>query len=409
MNSEVLNSYFTRRNLAIDMLRAITMLVMIFVNDLWSIHDVPHWLLHAEYGEDFAGLADFVFPSFLFAMGMSIPYAIENRYSKGLSAESTLKHILLRSFALLVMGAFTVNSGDFADTMPYNLSIYNILMFAAFVLVWNRYPSGKAYQMLWTLLRCLGCGILIYLMFTCRHSDGSPFTASWWGILGLIGWAYLLCAVIYMLFRNRPMVLAGIFVLFVLLCVVNTPLREEFGATPLLNLPRGHFYGSLLGVVHMGNGCLVSLTMGGVVLSLVSARICNIQPSKRLLFGIAGALVLLVVALCFHKFFIVSKLGETPTWTFFTFAICVALYFTLSRLVELGYTQWFKIIKPAGTATLTAYIMPYAAYGIAGITGWHVPQWMTYGWYGIAVCIAFSFAMIWIAGLLGKMNISLKV
>ena len=318
------------------MLRAITMLVMIFVNDLWSIHDVPHWLLHAEYGEDFAGLADFVFPSFLFAMGMSIPYAIENRYSKGLSAESTLKHILLRSFALLVMGAFTVNSGDFADTMPYNLSIYNILMFAAFVLVWNRYPSGKAYQMLWTLLRCLGCGILIYLMFTCRHSDGSPFAASWWGILGLIGWAYLLCAVIYMLFRNRPMVLAGIFVLFVLLCVVNTPLREEFGATPLLNLPRGHFYGSLLGVVHMGNGCLVSLTMGGVVLSLVSARICNIRPSKRLLFGIAGALVLLVVALCFHKFFIVSKLGETPTWTFFTFAICVALYFTLSRLVELG-------------------------------------------------------------------------
>ena len=35
---------FSRRTLAIDMLRAITMFTMIFVNDFWKIHDVPHWL-----------------------------------------------------------------------------------------------------------------------------------------------------------------------------------------------------------------------------------------------------------------------------------------------------------------------------------------------------------------------------
>ena len=49
------------------------------------------------------GLADIVFPCFLFAVGMSIPYAIERRYAKGFSAESTLGHILSRTFALLVM------------------------------------------------------------------------------------------------------------------------------------------------------------------------------------------------------------------------------------------------------------------------------------------------------------------
>lgn len=79
---------FSRRNPAIDMLRALTMFTMIFVNDFWKIHDVPHALEHAVYGEDFMGLADIVFPCFLFAVGMSIPYAIESRYAKGFSTVS---------------------------------------------------------------------------------------------------------------------------------------------------------------------------------------------------------------------------------------------------------------------------------------------------------------------------------
>ena len=41
---------YSRRNLAIDMLRALTMFIMIFVNDFWKVHDVPHWLEHAVYG-----------------------------------------------------------------------------------------------------------------------------------------------------------------------------------------------------------------------------------------------------------------------------------------------------------------------------------------------------------------------
>lgn len=409
MQLETNTNFFSRRNPAIDMLRALTMFVMIFVNDLWSIHDVPHWLLHAEYGEDFAGLSDFVFPCFLFAMGMSIPYAIENRYAKGLSAESTLAHILNRTFALLVMGVFTVNSHNFADSVPYSSSVYYILIFFGFILIWNRYPSAPAYNRIWTSLKCVGWAILLYLMFTCRHANGSPFVASWWGILGIIGWAYLFCAVTYMLLRRRPKALAGVFTLVVILCIVNTPLRAEFGGQPVLPVPEGHFYGSLLGIVHLGNGCLASLAMGGMMLSLLSSRICGMNPDKRLLSGLGGALAMLAIALCLHIFFIVSKLGETPTWVFYTYAITVALYFILQRLVELGYTAWFTIIKPAGTATLTAYLMPFIAYGIAGITGWHVPEWMTYGGWGIAVCIIFSLVMIWLAGLLGKLHITLKI
>ena len=94
------NGIFSKRNESIDILRGLTMLLMVFVNDLWSVGGVPHFLEHFEVFEDGMGVADIVFPMFLFAMGMSIPYALESRFSKGLSGESTLGHILSRTLAL---------------------------------------------------------------------------------------------------------------------------------------------------------------------------------------------------------------------------------------------------------------------------------------------------------------------
>ena len=56
---------------SIDILRALTMVLMIFVNDLWSLKDIPAWLGHVESGVDGIGLADIVFPAFLFIVGLS--------------------------------------------------------------------------------------------------------------------------------------------------------------------------------------------------------------------------------------------------------------------------------------------------------------------------------------------------
>ena len=55
-----------QRVTSIDILRALTMVLMIFVNDLWSLKNIPVWLEHVERGVDGIGLADVVFPAFLF-------------------------------------------------------------------------------------------------------------------------------------------------------------------------------------------------------------------------------------------------------------------------------------------------------------------------------------------------------
>ena len=60
---------------SIDILRALTMFFMIFVNDLWTLREIPEWLGHAARGEDRLGFADVIFPLFLCIVGLSIPFA----------------------------------------------------------------------------------------------------------------------------------------------------------------------------------------------------------------------------------------------------------------------------------------------------------------------------------------------
>src|SRR5687768_3748868 len=123
----------------IDILRALTMVLMIFVNDLWSLTNIPAWLGHVPSGVDGIGLADVVFPAFLFIVGLSIPYAMENRRKKGDSDWDLVKHVLWRTLALLVMGVFLVNGETFnANATGMARHFWNPICCLCFILIWNR-------------------------------------------------------------------------------------------------------------------------------------------------------------------------------------------------------------------------------------------------------------------------------
>ncbi len=404
-------SYYSHRNLAIDMLRALTMFIMIFVNDFWKVHDVPHWLEHAAHGEDFMGLADIVFPSFLFAVGMSIPYAIERRFSKGYSAESTLRHILSRTLALLVMGAFIGNSEfRLSPDVPYPIGVYWFLMAIGFIAIWNQYPKSATagQRKLFGLFKVLGIIVLSYLAFTFRNPQGGVF-GTYSSILGAIGWTYLVCAVIYFLCRDRLKYLWIAWCVFILICLTGTPLRDIFGGHAILDFPKGNFYNGMLAILHIGNGALLSFTMGGMLLSLLSVRLVDKPAKWKLHVGLFTALVLFLVGVLCHQFYIVSKIGGTPPWVFYVMAISVAGYTLLNRLVERGVTGWFTVIRPAGTATLTTYIVPYVFYGFADVTGVVLPDWLTHGFMGLVNCLCFAFIVIGVTWVMEKLHLKLKI
>ncbi|ADV42471.1 DUF5009 domain-containing protein [Bacteroides helcogenes] len=402
---------YSRRNLAIDMLRALTMFTMIFVNDFWKVHDIPRWLEHAGYGEDFMGLADVVFPCFLFAVGMSIPYAIERRYAKGFSAESTLGHIFLRTFALLVMGAFITNSEyRLSPEVPYPIGVYWFLMAIGFIGVWNRYHEAvsRRRKSLFCACKTAGVLVLLYLSLTFRNPDGGVFSASW-GILGAIGWTYLVCALVYIFCRDRLRCLLSVCGAFILICLLDTPLREAFGGESILAFPDRNFYRGMLNILHIGNGALPAFTMGGIILSVVSARYADKSERWKLWSTAGTTAVLLLAGVAAHQFWIVSKIGATPPWVFWVLALSVLLYGLLNCLAARNLTGWFVLIRPAGTATLTTYLIPYVFYGFADVTGVILPDWFTHGVMALVNCTCFAFAVIGVTWAMEKLHVKLKI
>ena len=369
---------------------------MIFVNDMASLRNVPQWLGHAEVGEDFLGFSDIVFPAFLFAIGLSIPFAIENRMAKGESQLKTALHILFRSFALLVMGVFTVNTGvGISREIGLSQPVFNLLMVSAFFLIWNIYPKTKAWkQYLFTALQIAGIALLIYLAVIYRDRSGAIMQKHWWGILGLIGWTYLLCASIYLVFYKQLYVMLATLFAFILLNIA--------GANGLL----GGFSGYII-----SNGTFQIFTMSGIIVSLFFSRYkSDFQINKLLtILAFAGVYMLLAGAIA-RNWWIVCKLSEMPPWVYLCTGISILLYVFLYWLIEIkGKENWFRIIKPAGTATLTCYLTPIIVYAVFRLCNVRFPDIIREYPLGLLKSLAFALLVIGITALMGKIRIKLKI
>ena len=181
------NQLSNERILSIDAFRGITILVMIFVNELAGVHDIPQWMKHMPRDADAMSFVDVVFPGFLFIVGMSIPFAINHRLEKGASFIQLRQHILFRTLGLLVLGFFMVNAeGDYDEkAMGISINLWSILFFAAVILIWKVYRTSN--KILVYTLRAIGFIILIILAFIYRGKNGEHITPRWWGILGLMG------------------------------------------------------------------------------------------------------------------------------------------------------------------------------------------------------------------------------
>src|SRR4051812_46760965 len=175
---------------SIDVFRALTMLLMIFVNDLWSVKEVPAWLEHAAGEADGMGLADAVFPAFLFIVGLSIPFALQSRARKGSTIFQSLVYILTRSLALIIIGVFHVNLENYANTALLPKPAWQVLITVGFFLVWLDYgPLVKKSKRL--LLQSTGVLLLITMALLYKGEQNGNIVGMrvhWWGILGLIGW-----------------------------------------------------------------------------------------------------------------------------------------------------------------------------------------------------------------------------
>jgi predicted acyltransferase len=384
---------------SIDILRAITMILMIFVNDLWSLTNIPSWLEHVEPGADGIGLADTIFPAFLFIVGLSIPFSLYHRQSRGDSNWQLIQHIMIRTFALLVMGVFLVNGeeiNELASGLPRHG--YNTLCCLSFILIWNAYPKTANKN---GILTAKGVGVLILIALAFLYRGGEPlgyFTPKWWGILGLIGWAYGASGVVAVFAKNNfVFIMLG----WAFFCVLS--IASHAGLLP---------HGGLFSFFHpILSGTLVALTMGGVLTSFVFRHYMKRHDPKRMIVVfLSFSIALIALSMVTRPFWGLSKLGATPAWLFLCSAFTILAFAFLYWLVDWkGKANWFQAIRPGGTDTLLCYLIPYFSYALVSLAGIHWPEMMLSGGTGLLKSFLFALLCVWIVGRLNKIGVRLKL
>ncbi len=368
---------------SIDALRGFVMFMMIFVNDLAGAGKiVPNWMVHFSdrHGEGTSGMTfvDLVFPAFLFIVGMSMPFALGARIEKGEPIWRILSHVAVRTISLLIIGILMVHETPDTAALGWPGDRWCVLMYLSAMAAFCSFgPSASftgsrrnAWRIANTCVRLAGLAALVWLAFAFRGAKGqriialAPFSldTDWYGILGLIGWAYLVTAIVFLVFRNHRTAILGSMVL--LMCL--------FAADK-----KGVFEGFWLGnIVSIGEtlGSQAAISVGGLLLGsfLVSADARVLRTLTRFTFWfVAGCAA---AALLLNHVYGISKNNATPSWCLWACSITAALWYGFHLVCDV---RSIKIIsRPlalAGKNVLLAYLISEMWPGLASAL--HFEDW----------------------------------
>lgn len=391
-----------RRIESVDIMRGLTLLLMLFVNDL-NMKVAPAWLGHMAADFDGMGLADWVFPGFLFIVGMAIPFALSGRISKGEPISKVILHILVRTVSLLIIGILMLNTGRVnPETTGMSRNLWALLMYLSVFLVWNDYPAGRG-KLLHKILRAAGAATLIFLVIVFRSGatdDPGWIITGWWGILGLIGWGYLAASLIWLGTRDSVTRTAIAVIFFLFLNILDAA-----GFLGFLDQVR-----PVLGIIIQGNVPLIVLTgmLAGVLL-----RKMNDQGNKRIIMVFVTLGILsLAIGFILRNWFIISKIMATPSWGMICSGISFLVFALIYWLADVkGLKKWASFVRPAGRHSLTTYLAPDILYHAIWMSSVPILIYKQSSEPLIVITgsIVWALLMAGLTALLAKVNIRLKL
>jgi len=366
---------------SIDIFRGLTMVAMIFVNDLAGVRGLPWWTYHMPGNKNGMTYVDVVFPAFLFVLGMAIPLAIQRRLDRGVPPLRLWTHIVLRSVSLVVLGLILANA-EKVDPSLTGLpdGVWPLIAICGAILFLVDYPPGGK-QTIYRVLKYVGLAIVVVALVVFRRTNYAGQVAwldfHYWEILGLIGRVYLAACVLYYPLRKRVWALP---VVFVALTALN--IASRMGMPPLDRfLPYALW--------PFDSGELPSIAFAGIVTWLIF-----FHPSVAPTFPRKAALSLGFAALLFaagwaFSFLGISKNAATPTWCLYCSGIGVVLFLAIYWLADVhGWRSWAAFARPAGSNTLLTYLLPDLFYfALGGVYGALVPD---QGWPGVIRSVVFT-------------------
>jgi predicted acyltransferase len=419
---------------SVDVLRGLTILVMVFVND--SGETAPAWMRHIQPPDaDGMTLADFVFPWFLFVVGLSIPLAFERSEAAGKSKLVHLGHILLRTASLLFMGLIEVNFRHDL-TLPYPL--WGSLAVPALIVLWCALPRERGWK--WHVVlaaKLLAVAGLVVLLAIFRRSPGSveiPFWGNiegwvwlrteWWGILGLIGWAYLTVSLLVLLLGWRREWLMGALGLLMLahLAFNHGGLFTHLQSKAWLGMAREPLEALARSIEQLGHSIslphltgLAGITVAGCLLGTILRRDSDVVSHRaRLRWAWTFALGLLAAGLVTDTFEGINKIAATPTYCLWSSALaCIAWTLLYALLDVAGAGGWTAPLGAAGANALLAYFLHPIVLGLILMAGLGDPvlayKTASEPWQVVGGSLAMALFVCLAAGLLGRWGVRMRL
>jgi predicted acyltransferase len=376
---------------------------MLFVNDL-NMDIAPAWLGHRAAEFDGMGLADWVFPGFLFIVGMAIPFAFSKRFSSGQSLHDISKHILTRSLSLIAIGVLMLNSGRVNPELTgISKNLWAILMYLGVFLYWNDYPDKENKFFTVTGLKFTGLAIFVFLILKFKSgqaaNNGSLITG-WWGILGLIGWGYLVSAFTYVLCRDSILKTALIALFFLIMNMLS-----DWKLLGFLDPVK-----PFLGIIIDGN--VPFIVLSGLTGGLLIKKIPVIEFKKVIPIFIGLGIFYIISGFILRRWFIISKIQATPSWGMICNGISFLIFILLYWVIDVrNKIKWALFLQPAGENSLTTYIAPDILYYLIWSTGIPVLIYKQSHEPLIAVAgsLVWALLMVGLTALLARLKIRLRL
>ena len=197
---------------------------------------------------------------------------------------------------------------------------WDLLFYGSVILVWNIYPKTEDHKKKWIFNSLKALGIIILVMLPFFFQKGTlpnltGMTTSWWGILGLIGWAYFYAMIVFTVFKGRFSSLLGILGLMIIMVVglkneaLNLPIIFEW-----LTTQTGHLNHA-------------TLTVSGILLALllIDDQVAKTTQQKMIWMIVLG-MGLFLAGYFLRPFYGISKIQGTPSWALYCASICCFLF-----------------------------------------------------------------------------------
>lgn len=356
---------------SLDAYRGLVIIAMTFVNYLAGVKNIPAWAKHAPDAADAYTFVDLVFPAFLFIVGVAIPLALHKRKLQGESLALQLKRILLRSASLIGVGVIMVNKGTFATGAAWlPKELWYLLTMSCVLVAWAEVPisSSPLRQRIHLGTRVTaGVGLVILLaLFRGKTAAGEMvwLQTSWWGILGLIGWAYLACSIAYLLVRGNSLALSGVLGLMLALYIGN-----RHGVL--------HWLGPVHGVLNVGQifgSTAASVMMGVLVGNWFVGEAASRAPFQRARFFFFFGVGLLLAGTLVRPLHGINKIAATEAYALVSGGWCCLAFLAVYLLVDVvRWRSWAQVVNLVGQNAVLAYVLPgivASFFAVIGLSGW---------------------------------------